>query len=277
MLLENLRKSIQIRGLRSAPSENDFMESPTEWYYAVGNEKRGPVSWHQLVQLAATGVLTVDNLIWCEGMNEWQVAELADGLWGEPDWHYAQNGKQLDPVNWVTLRRMAREGTLQLKDLLWHESLPDWIEAARVEDLFPKKAGPPPILKNAADKFEIPQPAESIRQANDPTAVHRPTQADSPVDVDRLKSLGVNLLTRAKDVGKSATEAAVAKVTEVAKKAKQVATEHGAKAVEKASEAAKVARHAIRHRASQSSLSKEGADRAVGLRREQAGAVAWQG
>lgn len=132
MLLENLRKSIQIRGLRSAPSENDFMESPTEWYYAVGNEKRGPVSWHQLVQLAATGVLTVDNLIWCEGMNEWQVAELADGLWGEPDWHYAQNGKQLDPVNWVTLRRMAREGTLQLKDLLWHESLPDWIEAARV-------------------------------------------------------------------------------------------------------------------------------------------------
>ena len=224
------------------------MERNTEWYYSVGNDQYGPVSWNELVDLAATGDLSGDDLIYSEGMNDWHLAESVVELWGEPDWHYAQHGERFDPVNWVTLKRLAREGTLQPSDLLWHESLPDWIEASQAADLFPENADSFPAMKKAiARKSKVAQsgmdePVEKGQGTSEPAVVKMPDQAVSRVDVDRMKSLGASFLTKAKDVSRSAAEAAVSKVTEVTKKAKDVATVHGAKAVEKAGEAAKYAR-----------------------------------
>jgi hypothetical protein len=42
------------------------------WYYAVGNERQGPVDDAALDRLIATGVVTPETLVWKAGMADWQ-------------------------------------------------------------------------------------------------------------------------------------------------------------------------------------------------------------
>ncbi len=42
------------------------------WYYAVGNERQGPVDDATLDRLIATGTVTPDTLVWKAGMTDWQ-------------------------------------------------------------------------------------------------------------------------------------------------------------------------------------------------------------
>ena len=55
----------------------------TEWYYAKGNDKHGPVSSKQLKQLARTGELLPTDLVWKEGAPDWKPAKLLNGLFPE--------------------------------------------------------------------------------------------------------------------------------------------------------------------------------------------------
>src|SRR4051812_40524586 len=42
------------------------------WYYALGNERQGPIDDAALDRLIATGVVTRDTLVWKAGMADWQ-------------------------------------------------------------------------------------------------------------------------------------------------------------------------------------------------------------
>jgi uncharacterized RDD family membrane protein YckC len=42
------------------------------WYYAVGQEQKGPVTDEQLQELARDGVITGESLVWREGMTDWR-------------------------------------------------------------------------------------------------------------------------------------------------------------------------------------------------------------
>lgn len=42
------------------------------WYYAIGQEQKGPVSDEQLQGLVKDGVVTADTLVWREGLANWQ-------------------------------------------------------------------------------------------------------------------------------------------------------------------------------------------------------------
>jgi hypothetical protein len=42
------------------------------WYYALGNERQGPVEDAELDRLIASGVVTNDTLVWRAGMADWQ-------------------------------------------------------------------------------------------------------------------------------------------------------------------------------------------------------------
>jgi uncharacterized RDD family membrane protein YckC len=42
------------------------------WYYAVGQERNGPVSDEELDQLVQQGTVTNESLVWQEGMADWQ-------------------------------------------------------------------------------------------------------------------------------------------------------------------------------------------------------------
>lgn len=43
-----------------------------EWYYAEGDERRGPVSESVLIGLVEQGVIRADTLVWNDTMAEWQ-------------------------------------------------------------------------------------------------------------------------------------------------------------------------------------------------------------
>jgi hypothetical protein len=53
-----------------------------EWYYASNNQRLGPVTMEQLKQLAAAGKLTVNDLVWKDGMANWAAASTIPGLFG---------------------------------------------------------------------------------------------------------------------------------------------------------------------------------------------------
>lgn len=42
------------------------------WYYALGNERQGPVEDAELDRLIASGIVTSDTLVWRAGMADWQ-------------------------------------------------------------------------------------------------------------------------------------------------------------------------------------------------------------
>ena len=43
-----------------------------EWYYAVGTDRKGPVSEDEFQRLVGQGVITSGTLVWREGMANWQ-------------------------------------------------------------------------------------------------------------------------------------------------------------------------------------------------------------
>jgi hypothetical protein len=56
-----------------------------EWYYTANRQQMGPVSWDELQQLATAGLLTRQDLVWTEGMEEWIKADRQDGLFTEAE------------------------------------------------------------------------------------------------------------------------------------------------------------------------------------------------
>ena len=51
----------------------------SSWFYAEGHERRGPVPFHQLQEILASG-LSTDSLVWTEGMENWLPAQTIPGL-----------------------------------------------------------------------------------------------------------------------------------------------------------------------------------------------------
>jgi RsiW-degrading membrane proteinase PrsW (M82 family) len=55
-----------------------------EWHYAVGSQRLGPVTWQQLVDLGARGVITGSTPVWKAGMAQWAQASSIPGLLPPP-------------------------------------------------------------------------------------------------------------------------------------------------------------------------------------------------
>ncbi len=54
-----------------------------EWYYTTNKQQMGPVSWNELRELADTGILDPNDLVWADGMAEWVKASNQQGLFAE--------------------------------------------------------------------------------------------------------------------------------------------------------------------------------------------------
>lgn len=52
----------------------------SEWFYALNQEQKGPVSFEQLKALLQAGVISGSSLVWREGMSEWTAAEVIPNL-----------------------------------------------------------------------------------------------------------------------------------------------------------------------------------------------------
>jgi hypothetical protein len=51
-----------------------------DWFYTSNKQQVGPVSWDELRQLAVSGTLKRDELVWTEGMAEWLRADRQNGV-----------------------------------------------------------------------------------------------------------------------------------------------------------------------------------------------------
>lgn len=80
-----------------------------EWYYAKGGEKYGPVSAAEIRELAATGRLLPDDLIWTEGMEDWVAARRAPGMKFVPP-VAADMERDSDPIQIAPSRRRRSGG-----------------------------------------------------------------------------------------------------------------------------------------------------------------------
>ena len=58
--------------------------APVEWYYARDNRQQGPISAVELKQLAETGQLKAEDLVWREGLGQWIAAGKVKGLFDDP-------------------------------------------------------------------------------------------------------------------------------------------------------------------------------------------------
>lgn len=56
----------------------------TSWFYTRGNRRNGPVSFEQLVNLAHTGDLDPNDLVWTTSMANWTPAAEVPGLFATP-------------------------------------------------------------------------------------------------------------------------------------------------------------------------------------------------
>ena len=54
------------------------------WYYAINGQRQGPVPFDHLRHLAATRQLSATDLVWSEGMADWQPAHTITGLGPPP-------------------------------------------------------------------------------------------------------------------------------------------------------------------------------------------------
>lgn len=52
----------------------------SDWYYTQGGQQKGPVTREAIGQLAATGQLRPEDLVWTQGMAAWQPAGQIAGL-----------------------------------------------------------------------------------------------------------------------------------------------------------------------------------------------------
>src|SRR4051812_11448361 len=55
-----------------------------QWFYSRDGASNGPVSAHELKQLASSGQLAPTDFVWKEGMREWVPAEQLKGLFVAP-------------------------------------------------------------------------------------------------------------------------------------------------------------------------------------------------
>lgn len=55
-----------------------------DWFYAVGGQQAGPVSWVELRRLAEQNKLTASDLVWNESLTEWTEAGKVEGLVPKP-------------------------------------------------------------------------------------------------------------------------------------------------------------------------------------------------
>lgn len=58
--------------------------SGKRWYYGQNGDQFGPFTREKLQELAAAGILRSYDLVWCEGMTEWEPAERISALFPAP-------------------------------------------------------------------------------------------------------------------------------------------------------------------------------------------------
>jgi hypothetical protein len=116
-------------------------------------------------------------------------------------WYYSRDGERYGPLTGEQLKQMAGTGELQPADLVWNETLSDWVPATRIKGLFPKAGSPsqssPSQLGAAPPTGAPPQAAPAGPQVAATDPVHERIQASSGHVLDGLLSAAGDLFNAA--------------------------------------------------------------------------------
>lgn len=82
------------------------------------------------------------------------------------DWYYASNGQQMGPVSQEELISRFKNRQVQATDLVWNDSMSDWVAFSTVPDL-----NPPEVSTDPGGAAETPPPMD---QAPPPAATAAP-------------------------------------------------------------------------------------------------------
>ena len=145
------------------PPEAESPPANDRWYYEQHGDRCGPVAFEELGQLAVSGQIQPDNLVWKLGMPEWLSAEQVGGLFPQSvspppsasedvrppqvppaaagfvtdeRWHYEQEGERCGPVSFEELRHLAATGQIQADNLTWKRGMAEWTPAGQINGLF---------------------------------------------------------------------------------------------------------------------------------------------
>jgi len=83
------------------------------------------------------------------------------------DWYYAKEGKQLGPISFEALARLAAEGAIQPSDLVWKRGMAQWTAASTVDGLVPPDAPARTAVStdSAPETIAAAEPASDLRGA----------------------------------------------------------------------------------------------------------------
>ncbi len=118
---------------------------------------------------------------------------------GGAGWYYCQGNDRLGPLSFQQLQDFSKSGKLLPIDLVWHESLPDWIPASSINKLFPKNLFADlnsAVLAVKQQFFEEKGPSTSgspTEHELSPTTTHRETQDAVAVEVVTQPRLPVGI------------------------------------------------------------------------------------
>lgn len=111
-------------------------QEPNEWYYAVGNQRQGPVTISFIKHLFSDGQIGHDTLVWKKGMAQWtplkDVPELAPQ--GPHVWYYAVGQQKMGPVDAGEIRRLFAAGQITGTSLIWTSGMDQWTKLADVPE-----------------------------------------------------------------------------------------------------------------------------------------------
>jgi len=131
-----------------APPQPALDETPqAEWYFAAGNEKRGPLTLEQLGTRFSSGEIPPETLVWRAGLVSWkQASELGElSRWmprrppelpaSERQWFYAVAEQRVGPVAESHLKAWLSSGQLPWEIPVWREGLDQWLPASSFPEL----------------------------------------------------------------------------------------------------------------------------------------------
>jgi hypothetical protein len=120
----------------------------SQWHYVINGEQKGPVRSRELLELAQSGELKPDDLVWKQGQKDWKPAHKVKGLFVEAEEEASPSPPQDEPKLGEAAKELLAALTVQTKKTGKKaiQAANDWRQK-RAEPTPPPAAQPQPAAR----------------------------------------------------------------------------------------------------------------------------------
>lgn len=138
----------------------DSAQVAPEWFYEDRGRRVGPVSASALREAIDAGRVTLETLVWTQGMSgwvpvgetQWQARFQRNATESVPStdaWFYAVDGERVGPVDPMEMQRLVRSEQVGYGTQVWQQGMTAW-KALERSSLAAYLPGPPPLASGRA-------------------------------------------------------------------------------------------------------------------------------